>query len=99
MHRPGCPCSASQCDSDCGWAASLAQPMGRKPLQLPATAPSPPPPPPKFELYEGSAARAREGLQAFLVRVLERCQQGFGVLHTVGRVPRTSIANKLKYYQ
>ena len=73
--------------------------MGKTPLQLPAAQPPPPPPPPKFELYEASAARAREGLQAFLGRVLERCQQGFGVLHTVGRLPRTSIANKLKYYE
>lgn len=75
--------------------------MGRTPLQLPA---APPPAPPaaltgQFELYEGSAARARESLQAFLVRVIDRCQQGFGVAGTLGLLPRTSIANKLKYYK
>lgn len=75
--------------------------MGRTPLQLPA---APPPAPPtaltgQFELYEGSTARARESLQAFLVRVIDRCQQGFGTANTLGFLPRTTIANKLKYYK
>lgn len=80
---------------------ALRTPMGRTPLQLPAAQPPTPPAVPigQFELYEGSRARAREGLQAFLVRVIDRCQQGFGVADTLGFLPRTSIANKLKYYK
>jgi hypothetical protein len=75
--------------------------MGRTPLQLPAAEPPSPPvvSTGQFELYEGSRVRARESLQAFLLRVIDRCQQGFGTANTLGFLPRTSIANKLKYYK
>lgn len=39
---------------------------------------------------------AREALQTFLAKVLQRCQQGFSV-QQVGLVPHTSIKNKFPY--
>ena len=42
---------------------------------------------------------ARQGLQAFLIKVVARCQQSWHVLHHLGALPHTDLSSKLPYYQ